>query len=573
MPEQFSHPVQQTNSRAYGARRFMLSASLSALVAACCSAGAPIVLLAQSPAQPMRRATPPPSATARARPGKAKVVKSNEAAEKPAKVAAEKPATTAAAAAAAAAKPEGAAEITRARRAAATSAAAQPAAAPATAAANATTAPAAVASVSNEATAEGEEAELDKLRADLGAAGISTERARLQRALVARLVELKRDADALAQLRLMLGEDRYDPPFFFNTGNALARLGDASAAEDAYRKAISQRHGNYARALNNLGVVLIRQGHWDEARQTFAAALKQENYTYAEASYNLGRLHLLRGEADLALREWGRTLQLEPAHAEAAIALAHAYAEDGDAKRGLLVLDNFVARSTRSGGAAGVPREIVDARRELVAAANIKTGDGAGGDDGVRLSSSNSTPRRSHVVDRMTYDLLQTARGARERGDYAEAAKYYGSVLARSPGGYFPPANLELGSALMNLRREEEAIAALLPLTQKEAAPRYPVAYYYLGRLYERRGQLETAAQHFARAAELYGDANPQMLLDLSRVREQMGDHAAALAALDAYVKSIAQQGTVPAWAIERQAKLSQKISTNKATQNPRTKP
>jgi Tfp pilus assembly protein PilF len=371
-------------------------------------------------------------------------------------------------------------------------------------------------------------------------------------------------------LRLMINEDRFDPPFFFNTGNALARLGDASAAEEAYRKAIRQRHGNYARALNNLGVILIRQGHWDEAQQTFAAALLQENYAYAEASYNLGRLQQLRGETDLAIREWSRTLQLEPTHAEAAAALARTYAEDGDAKRGLLVLDNFIARATRAG--ASVPREINDARRELVGAAggatddaslNAKTND----QDGAADSRGNF---RAREVDRVTYKLLQTARERREQGSSEEAVKSYLEVLARSPAGYFPPANLELGSALIDLKRDREAIAALIPLIEKDGA-RYPVAYYHLGRLYERQGELARATESFARAAELYGDTNPEVLIDLSRARERANDTAGALAAMNNYADVIARQGTVPAWVAERQAKLRQKLSAAQATHTPTT--
>jgi len=553
MPEQPTLPTLKPDSYAAFARRFTLSASLSAIVI-CCSAS----VSAQSAAKPTRPAkVSSPLATTPVRTGKAQV-KANDAAEKPAaSVPTEKPTATTMQ------NPTGTAETTRARRANAPAAAAATSPAP-------VEATAATGAASVETDAKATEAELDKLRADIKAASATTERARLQRALVERLTELDRNADALTELRLMLREDRYDPAFFFNTGNALVRLGDAGAAAEAYRKAISQRRGNYARALNNLGVVLIRQGNWDEAQQTLTAALMQENYTYAEASYNLGRLYLLRGEAGLAIREWRRTLHLEPAHAEATVALARAYTEDGDAKRALAVLDNFIARSTRSG--ASVPREIADVRRELVDAANVRTGDGniaAAGD--VRLSSSN-LKLRPPAVDRATYDLLQTARGARERGDYIAAAKQYRAVLARSPGAYFAPANLELGTALMNLDRREEALAALLPLTQKDAA-RYPVAYYHLGRLYEGLGQLELSAKHFARAAELYGDANPQMLLDLSRIREKTGDHAGALAAMDAYVKSIAQQGTVPEWATARQAKLSGKISANRTTQNPTAKP
>jgi tetratricopeptide (TPR) repeat protein len=417
-----------------------------------------------------------------------------------------------------------------------------------------------------------EEAELERLRADIKDAKPGAERARLQRALVERLVALKRQPEALDALRLMIHEDRYDPPFFFNTGNALARLGDASAAEDAYRKAVAQRRGNYARALNNLGVILIRQGHWDEARETLAAALMQENFAYAEASYNLGRLHLLRGEADLAIREWLRTLRLEPTHAEAAAALARAYAEDGDPSRGLQVLDGFAARSTRSG--AGVPREVTDARRELVAAvaptdaedagddAHLKTGGAAAGN--VRPARP-GTKFRAHEVDRDTYDLLRAARAEREGGSVEEAVKRYRSVLQRSPGNYFPPANLELGAALINLKRDEEAIAALLPLTQKDAA-RYPVAHYQLGRLFERQGHLARAADSFQRAAELYGDTNPQVLIDLSRLRERAGDHAGALAAMNDYAAALGRQGTVPAWVAERQAKLRQKAAATTAS-------
>jgi tetratricopeptide (TPR) repeat protein len=446
-----------------------------------------------------------------------------------------------------------------------------PAAAPSTvapvAAAPSAVGSAAVASPSGSDAAKSkvEAAEVERLRAEIKDAKPGAERVRLQRALVERLVALKREPEALDALRLMIHEDRYDPAFFFNTGNALARLGDASAAEDAYRKAVLQRRGNYSRALNNLGVILIRQGHWDEAHETLSAALVQENYAYAEASYNLGRLHLLRGEADLAIREWLRTLRLEPAHAEAAAALARAYADDGDEERAFNVLDNFAARSTRTG--AGVPREIAEARREIVAAGgeHVSTAEDAREASDANTVEARNLPRsaktgakrRAHELDRPTDDLLRAARAARESGNVEEALKHYRGVLGRSPGGYFPPANLELGAALMNLKRYEEATAVLLSLTQKEAA-RYPVAHYYLGRLFERQGQLALSAESFQRAAELYGDTNPQAYIELSRLREQTGDPSAALAAMNDYAAALGRQGTVPAWVAERQAKLRQ---------------
>jgi tetratricopeptide (TPR) repeat protein len=572
MPEQIS-TSNQTHAHANpDARRSTRAASLpvAAAVALAAWCGVPVAF-AQNAAQP--RTAPAPARQQAVRPGKAKATAAQDDRK-------QKPA------------PRSASEITRARRAAASTAtpSAAPPATPSTApaASGASTAtpsaapksvppaassaavpgdmPSVAAPASDEAKSakfKGAEGEVERLRAEIKDARPGAERARLQRTLIEHLVALKRQPEALDALRMMIHEDRYDPAFFFNTGNALARLGDASAAEDAYRKAISQRRGNYARALNNLGVILIRQGHWDEAHETFAAALLQENYAYAEASYNLGRLHLLRGEANLAIREWQRTLRLEPAHAEAAAALARVYAEDGDAGRGIVVLDNFVSRSTRTG--AGVPREIAEARREIVAAAAASAEDGEAtnlktGDAPAARPAAPGAKFRAHKADRATYELLRTARAERESGSVEEAVKHYRGVLARSPGGYFPPANLELGGALIALKRDAEAIAALLPVAEKEAA-RYPVAHYHLGRLFERQGHLARAADSFERASELYGDTNPQVLIDLSRVRENAGDHAGALAAMNGYAASLERQGTVPAWVAARQEKLRQKAA------------
>ena len=413
--------------------------------------------------------------------------------------------------------------------------------------------------------------ELDALRAQIAAATDDNVRAGLQRQLLERLAAASDKPAALAELRLLLHEDRFDPQFFYNLGNMLARLGDASAATDAYRKAVSQRHGHYARALNNLGVILLRQGRWDEAHDALTAALADEHNTYAEASYNLGRLYLLRGEADLAIRQWRHTLALQPDHADAVAALARAYAEDGDARRGIAVLDAYAARSARTG--AGVPVTVVHARRELIEAGveakeEDRSGVNRGGmsDTGRAAMNAGRAPSvgaatrlRPLTIEPAAYAVLQRARAAREAGWHEESVKLYRDVLARN-GGYFPPATLELAFALVNLKRNDEALAALNTLVTRDNA-RYPVAHYHLGRLYELSGQFERAATEFARAAELYGDDNPQPLIDLSRVRERLGDNAAALAALEAYTRATAAQGTQPDWIKERLAKLRTKAA------------
>lgn len=417
---------------------------------------------------------------------------------------------------------------------------------------------------SNSDAPAGEDIEVSMFRGEIKEAKTDAERARLQRQLVDRLIEINRQNEAVTELLGMAREERFDPTNYYNIGNALARLGQSGAAVEAYRKAIKQRHGNYARALNNLGVVLIRLGRWDEAYESLTAALTQENYTYAEASYNLGRLYTLRGEAGLAIREWTRTLHLQPGHADAAIALARAYTEEGNTERALAVLDAFVARSSRKG--INVPGSIASTRREIIEASATEQ---------TRKNDERAVPPastlRTHTVNQQTYNLLQSARAAREQGQYEEAVKTYREVIARS-GGYFPPANLELSYALINLRRNTEAIESLLQVTAKDG-PRYPVAYYHLGRLYEHLGQLDRAAENFNRAAALFIDTNPEALLDISRVREKQGDMPGALAAMETYIKASARLGNNTDWTTERLIQLRRKVVTTSAAQSPAPKP
>src|SRR5436305_15067760 len=79
---------------------------------------------------------------------------------------------------------------------------------------------------------------ISTLRAQIQNAKTDGERARLHRLLVDYLVALNRKGEAIDELRVMSREERVDPIGFYNLGNALARLGDADTAIDAYRKAI-----------------------------------------------------------------------------------------------------------------------------------------------------------------------------------------------------------------------------------------------------------------------------------------------------------------------------------------------
>ncbi len=428
--------------------------------------------------------------------------------------------------------------------------------------------------------AEGEETgariTIEDLRAQFKAAKTGAERARLQRELISHLVGSDHKA-AVDELRAMLGDERFDPAGYYNIGNALARLGESRAAADAYRKAIGQRRGNYARAQNNLGVVLMRLGRWDEAQEALSAALRLESNNYPEANYNLGRLYALRGEAGLAINAWSRTLIEQPDHTDAAIALARALVEDGDPARGLAVLDAFDKRMARRG--TDTPRAIALARGEIVATSNVvadtkggdrrlaSSGKNTGGETRRTSARSAASTLRPLTVDQQTYDLLQRARTAREAGRNVEAVNFYRRVISNR-GGYFPPANLELGYALAGLQRDEEAVASLLPVTTKDGG-RYPIAFYHLGRLYERLDQMPRAVEAFSRAVSLYGQDNPQFFIDLSRVQEKEGNMQAALDAMESYIRASERTGDAPRWAQEKLAKLRQARASNPAPSKP----
>ena len=362
------------------------------------------------------------------------------------------------------------------------------------------------------------------LRNQIEAAPNAAERNHLRLKLSDLLHSTGHKTEAIAELNAIAKSDSFDPIGFYNLGNAFARLGDSEAAMTAYRTAIDQRKGNYSRAYNNIGVLLLRAGRWDEAHDALLSALKLENFRYAEASYNLGRVYAARGQNDLAAREWRRALIVDPRHDAAKLALARGSNE------GRIVVESTPPAKP------------------------------------VRKSEVNAVERKAPVavgptlaLDRVSFDFLQRARNASERGKMLEAVENFRRVLSRN-NGYFPPANLELSYALLSLKRYDEAIANLIDVSRRDGA-RYPISYYHLARLYELKGELKLAEAALTQAVNTNLPANGQFLLDLSRVREKLGDFKGSLEAMERYLKVIQEQGEKPVWSDERLAELRTKAS------------
>lgn len=356
------------------------------------------------------------------------------------------------------------------------------------------------------------------LRDQIAAAPNASERNRLQLKLADLLLTTGHKSEAMTELNSIAKSNDFDPIGFYNLGNTFARLGESESAIAAYNTAIDQRNGRYSRAYNNLGVVLLRVGRWDESYDALLSALKLESFRYAEASYNLGRVYAARGQRDLARREWRRALAVDPKHDAAAQALAHAGDEDE------IVVVSQPKTSTRP------------------AAAN--------------KSAAATTPApKVLTLDQASFDFLKRARNASEHGKMLEAVDNFQRVLSRQDG-YFPPANLELSYALLNLKRYDEALKNLLAVSTRDGA-RYPISYYHLARLYELKGELKLAEAAFVQASP----RNPQFLLDVTRVREKLGDFKGSLEAMEQYLTLMEKQGEKPAWSDERLAELRTKAA------------
>ena len=340
------------------------------------------------------------------------------------------------------------------------------------------------------------------------------ERNSLQLQLAELLQSTGHKPEGIAELNKIATSNSFDPVGFYNLGNAFARLGESESAIAAYRVAIEQRKGMYSRAYNNLGVLLLRTGKWDEAQEALLSALKIEGFRYAEASYNLGRVYAAKGQNDLAAREWRRALAVDPQHDAAKQALA----KEGRSDQ-IVVVSNTAAKRAPSAAATATPLEL----------------------------------------DQPSFEYLQRAREASDRGKKSEAADSYRRVLSRN-NGYFAPANLELSYALVSLKQYDEALANLLEVTKRDGA-RYPISYYHLARLYEMKGELKLAEAAFVKAVSLYVPANPQFLLDLSRVREKLGDFKGSLEAMESYTKVMQEHGQKPSWSEERLAELRSKAT------------
>ena len=296
-------------------------------------------------------------------------------------------------------------------------------------------------------------------------------RARLQHAIVARLLETGARWKRLTNAR-DAREERFDPPHFFTSATRWRARRFADGAE-AYRKAVVQRRGCYSRAQNisessSFVSVVGRRP------RRLCGALRLENGKYPEASYNMGRVYGC-ARAGLAIREGSARSTCNRTRRRRARARTHARARRRPRTRARRA-DSFSARFNARARACRAPSPSRAATRRGRPTSHARNAAAATMRSNVRSIPHSSKRKRRRALGsargrgfararhRAAGMSFCNARVRRARRAQRGTVTLYRRVLAER-GGYFPPANLELGYALINLKRNEEALAMLVPVT------------------------------------------------------------------------------------------------------------
>lgn len=335
-----------------------------------------------------------------------------------------------------------------------------------------------------------------------------------------------RHEEAAAQYEAMIREsDQREPAVYYNLGNAYMRAGKNEQAAEAYGRAIEQRYGHYARAHNNLGIVLVRLGRWQEAAAAYQKAIVQEHGAFADAHYNLAMLYRQQGDSKRAVEELKITLRLNPQHQDA----------------------RLLAEQLRFDPSAGRSGETVSL-----------TG-----------SKNNPSAGPEVAVKSETFRLLQQARKAGKQQDPTRAVTLYQAAL-REEGTTVPAIEWELAETHVRLDNAPEAEAAYRRIIA-QAGDRYPMAYYYVGRVMMKQEKYGAAAVMLRQALSRVGDA-PYIWLALSESLEHIDDFAGAIEALQKYRQARLrlarttddpQDSETQAWYLNKLAVLNEKKAGN----------
>ncbi len=278
------------------------------------------------------------------------------------------------------------------------------------------------------------------------------------------------ESDLLGLAQLLYREAaRLDPSLpsaRFNLGRTYLEQGDTARGMDEIQAAIRQ-HPEFAEAHETLGLAFIEQSQWEDAIRHLTRALDLKP-DLALGRNHLGRLYMAQGRLEAAIGEFRQLVAHHPEVAEARHNLAVAYARHGQREHAL---------------------------RQFRAA--------------IRLQPDFQAAR------------LDFAALASDMGRYQEAVDMLKGMLATSGVSLsFDPVGVRYRLALVHLAAQHlpEAAATLQQVLQ--AQPNHAEAHVYLGSIYYRLGEFDSAWRH-ARRAEALGAPVAELIAALRQVSSE----------------------------------------------------
>ncbi|MCY4486481.1 MAG: tetratricopeptide repeat protein [Deltaproteobacteria bacterium] len=323
------------------------------------------------------------------------------------------------------------------------------------------------------------------------------------------LFEADRPEEGLAASRLALRHRPDSASAHSNVGRGLLKEGRFDEAETHLRRAVEldPRKGS---ARQNLAELLRKTKRYEEAVATSRAALRiDRNSALAYGGMGTALFELKRHEEAVAATT--RALALKPDTAMAGS--LHLFT--GKSLRALGRLDEaeaYIRRATE-----------IDARNPLplVELAGLYRTRGRGAEADRLLERARTLPSSDAAA------LHVTAEALRARKRFESAMEMYRAAIGIAPE--FAPAHAGLGIALLQVKRNAEAIEAMARALRLD--PALPVAgtlHVLLGRAQQALGKTEAAAEHHERALD--HDPRQQEALDrLAMIRFQQRRYADAL--------------------------------------------
>lgn len=220
-----------------------------------------------------------------------------------------------------------------------------------------------------------------------------------------------------------------------------------------------------------------------------------------------------RGDYTTARRHLEKVLELDPEIPQAKRLLATCYLKTDQRDRGRELLDEILQADP-------------DDAQALIAMANLLSQEGRG-DEVLALAK-----RALQVDERSTQAYVLMAEVFMERNDHARALPHLRQAVDIQPKLHRNRQNL--AACLVALRRFDEAERLLREILGEH--PRFPLAQFHLGLLYEERGDLQQARQAYRAEVEHNADYVPARF-NLGAVALELGDAAGYLQQMEEIVE------------------------------------